>query len=322
MKGKEKEYNRSIGSVGEMRRTFQDVWSLFADAGQASVATYIYASDISPERTTRTAMTTTLKQVLTIAGSDSGGGAGIQADIKAMSANGVFAMSVITAITAQNTEEVTDVFELPPSVIAAQIDAVFDDFEVAAVKTGMLSSATIVETVAKMLKPQEVVNLVVDPVMISKSGHTLLKPDAIEAVKKQLFPLALLVTPNVHEAQQLSGIRITSLAEARRAAKVIHGFGCQHVLIKGGHLIAERATDLLYDGRFFHVYKGEFIETPHTHGTGCTYASAIAAHLARGSSVVDAVQSAKTYVTEAIRHSLAIGHGSGPTNHFYFLAER
>jgi hydroxymethylpyrimidine/phosphomethylpyrimidine kinase len=322
MKGKEEECNRSIGSVGEMRRTFQDVWSLFADAGQTSAATYIYASDISPERTTRTAMTTTLKQVLTIAGSDSGGGAGIQADIKAMSANGVFAMSVITAITAQNTEEVTDVFELPPSVIAAQIDAVFDDFEVAAVKTGMLSSATIVETVAKMLKPQEVVNLVVDPVMISKSGHTLLKPDAIEAVKKQLFPLALLVTPNVHEAQQLSGIRITSLAEARRAAKVIHGFGCQHVLIKGGHLIAERATDLLYDGRFFHVYKGEFIETPHTHGTGCTYASAIAAHLARGSSVVDAVQSAKTYVTEAIRHSLAIGHGSGPTNHFYFLAER
>ncbi|HEX2367289.1 MAG TPA: bifunctional hydroxymethylpyrimidine kinase/phosphomethylpyrimidine kinase, partial [Bradyrhizobium sp.] len=147
--------------------------------------------------------------MLTIAGSDSGGGAGIQADIKAMSANGVFAMSVITAITAQNTEEVTDVFELPPSVIAAQIDAVFDDFEVAAVKTGMLSSAAIVEIVAKMLKPQEVVNLVVDPVMISKSGHTLLKPDAIEAVKKQLFPLALLVTPNVHEAQQLSGIRIT-----------------------------------------------------------------------------------------------------------------
>src|SRR6476659_2433711 len=253
-------------------------------------------------------MTTTLKQVLTIAGSDSGGGAGIQADIK--------------AITAQNTEEVTDIFDLPPSVIAAQIDAVFDDFEIAAVKTGMLSSTAIVETVAKMLKPQEVFNLVVDPVMISKSGHTLLNPDAIEAVKKQLFPLALLVTPNVHEAQQLSGIRITSLAEARRAAKVIHGFGCKHVLIKGGHLIAERATDLLYDGRFFNVFKGEFIETPHTHGTGCTYASAIAAHLARGSSVVDAVQSAKTYVTEAIRHGLAIGHGSGPTNHFYFLAER
>ena len=266
-------------------------------------------------------MSTTLKQVLTIAGSDSGGGAGIQADIKAMSANGVFAMSVITAITAQNTEEVTEVFELPASVIAAQMDAVFDDFDVAAVKTGMLSSTAIVETVAKMLKPQELLNVVVDPVMISKRGHPLLHPEAFEAVKKQLFPLALLVTPNVHEAQQLSGIEIKSLADARRAAKVIHRFGSQYVLIKGGHLLAERATDLLYDGRFFNVFKGEYIETPHTHGTGCTFASAIAAHLARGKSVADAVSSAKAYVTEAIRHSLAIGHGTGPTNHFYFLAE-
>ena len=174
----------------------------------------------------------TLKQVLTIAGSDSGGGAGIQADIKAMSANGVFAMSVITAITAQNTEEVTDVFELPTSIIAAQIDAVFDDFDVAAVKTGMLSSTAIVEVVVRLLKPQHVTNLVVDPVMISKTGHALLKPEAIEAVKTQLFPLALLVTPNIHEAQQLSGMEIKSLADARRAAKVIHGFGCKHVLIK------------------------------------------------------------------------------------------
>lgn len=264
-------------------------------------------------------MSTTLPQVLTIAGSDSGGGAGIQADIKAMSANGVFAMSVITAITAQNTEEVTDVFELPTGIIASQIDAVFDDFEVAGVKTGMLSSTAVVEVVAKMLKPQNVTNLVVDPVMISKSGHPLIKPDAVEAMKQQLFPLALLVTPNVHEAQQLSGIEIKSLADARRAAKVIHGFGCKHVLIKGGHLLAERATDLLYDGRFFNIFKGEFIETPHTHGTGCTYASAITAHLARGKSLADSVQTAKTYLTEAIRHSLAIGHGNGPTNHFYFL---
>jgi hydroxymethylpyrimidine/phosphomethylpyrimidine kinase len=264
-------------------------------------------------------MNTTLKQVLTIAGSDSGGGAGSQADIKAMSANGVFAMSVITAITAQNTEEVTEVFELPTSIIAAQIDAVFDDFEVAAVKTGMLSSTAIVETVARMLKPQDVTNLVVDPVMISKSGHSLLKPDAIEAVKHRLFPLALLVTPNVREAQQLSGIEIKTLADARRAAKVIHGFGCKHVLIKGGHMLAERATDLLYDGRFFSVFKGTFIDTPHTHGTGCTFASAIAAHLARGKSVSDAVQTAKNYLTEAIRNGLAIGHGQGPTNHFYFL---
>ncbi len=264
-------------------------------------------------------MSNILKQVLAIAGSDSGGGAGIQADLKAMSANGVFAMSVITAITAQNTEDVTDVFELPPAIIASQLDAVFDDFDVAAVKTGMLSSSVIVEVVVRMLTPQKVTNLIVDPVMISKSGHPLLQPDAVEAVKMKLLPLALIVTPNVHEAQQLSGIEIRSLADARRAAKVIHQFGCKHVLIKGGHLINERATDLLYDGRFFNVLKGEFIETRHTHGTGCTFASAMAAHLARGRSILDSAQAAKAYVTEAIRHGLAIGHGHGPTDHFYFL---
>jgi hydroxymethylpyrimidine/phosphomethylpyrimidine kinase len=264
-------------------------------------------------------MPQTIKQVLTIAGSDSGGGAGIQADLKAMSANGVFAMSVITAITAQNTEEVTDVFELPPSIIASQLDAVFDDFDVAAVKTGMLSSTAIVEIVVKMLTLQKIATLVVDPVMVSKSGHPLLRPEAVNAVKTQLLPLAFVVTPNIHEAQQLSGIQITSLADARRAAKVIHGFGCKHVLIKGGHLLSERATDLLYDGRFFNVLKAEFIETRHTHGTGCTFASALAAHLARGRSVLDAAQAAKAYVTQAIRHGLAIGHGHGPTDHFYFL---
>lgn len=264
-------------------------------------------------------MTHTRKQVLTIAGSDSGGGAGIQADIKAMSANGVFALSVITAVTAQNTEEVTDVFELPPSIVAAQLDAVFDDFEVAAVKTGMLGSSATIEVIASMLKPQRVVNFVLDPVMLSKSGHPLLKPEAIDAMRTHLFPLALLVTPNVREAQHLSGIEITSLADARRAAKVIAGLGCRYVLIKGGHLPTNRATDLLYDGRFFHVFKGEPIETPHTHGTGCTFASAIAAHLALGKPIVEAIQAAKTYVTEAIRHGLAIGHGHGPTDHFYFL---
>jgi hydroxymethylpyrimidine/phosphomethylpyrimidine kinase len=263
-----------------------------------------------------------IKQVLAIAGSDSGGGAGIQADIKAMSANGVFAMSAITAITAQNTQEVTEVFELPASVIAAQIDAVFDDFDVAAVKTGMLSSAEIVRVVAKMLKPQKVERLVVDPVMVSKSGHPLLKPDARDALLNDLIPLALVVTPNVHEARQLCGVEIKTLADARQAAKALHKMGCRHVLIKGGHLLAERGTDLLYDGRFFNVYKGEFIETPHTHGTGCTYASAIAAHLALGKALPDAVQAAKSYVTETIRHSLAIGHGRGPTNHFYFLLQQ
>ncbi|HEX2054858.1 MAG TPA: bifunctional hydroxymethylpyrimidine kinase/phosphomethylpyrimidine kinase [Nitrospiraceae bacterium] len=260
-----------------------------------------------------------IRQALTIAGSDSGGGAGIQADIKAMSANGVYAMSVVTAITAQNTEEVTEVFELPTSIIAAQLDAIFDDFDVSAVKTGMLASTEIIRVVVAMLRPQAPANLVVDPVMMSKTGRPLLKPDAVDTLKKELLPLALLVTPNIHEAQQLSGIEIACLADARRAAKVIHQFGCRHVLIKGGHLLAERATDLLYDGRFFHVFKGEFLDTPHTHGTGCTFASAIAAQLARGKPVADAVQAAKIYLTEAIRHSLAIGHGKGPTDHFYFL---
>jgi hydroxymethylpyrimidine/phosphomethylpyrimidine kinase len=260
-----------------------------------------------------------MKQVLTIAGSDSGGGAGIQADIKAMSANGVYAMSAITAVTAQNTEEVTDVFELPLSIIAAQIDAVFDDFDVSAVKTGMLSSAEIVKVVAKLLKPQNVTNLVVDPVMIAKSGHRLLKPDAVEALMHELIPLALVVTPNIHEAQQLSGIEIKTLNDARKAAKIIHRLGCRHVLIKGGHLLEDRATDLLYDGRFFELFKSEFIDTPHTHGTGCTFASAIAAHLALGKPLPQAVTAAKAYLTEAIRHGLAIGHGKGPTNHFYFL---
>ncbi|MBD0306426.1 MAG: bifunctional hydroxymethylpyrimidine kinase/phosphomethylpyrimidine kinase [Nitrospiraceae bacterium] len=262
-----------------------------------------------------------MKQVLTIAGSDSGGGAGIQADLKAFAANGVYGMSAITAITAQNTEEVTDVFELPVPIIEAQIDAIFDDFDVAAVKTGMLSSPEIVTSVAKMLRPQKVVNLIVDPVMISKTGSSLLKTEAIEALKRDLVPLALVITPNIPEAAHLSGVPIKTLADARQAAKVIHKLGCKYVLIKGGHLLAERGTDLLYDGRFFNVFKGEYIETPHTHGTGCTYASAIAAQLAKGKALPEAVQSAKTYITETIRHSLAIGHGKGPTNHFYFFAE-
>lgn len=238
-----------------------------------------------------------------------------------MSANGVFAMSVITAVTAQNTEEVTHIHEVPIASVAAQLDAVFDDFDVSAVKTGMLPSRDLITTVARRLKAQHLAHLVVDPVMVSKSGHRLLAPEAKDTLVKELLPLAEVITPNTHEAQELSGVEIKTLADARQAAKILAQLGCRYVLIKGGHLIAERGTDLLYDGRFFNVYKGEFIDTPHTHGTGCTYASAIAAQLARGKSMPDAVQAAKTYVTEAIRHSLAIGHGHGPTNHFYFLPQ-
>jgi hydroxymethylpyrimidine/phosphomethylpyrimidine kinase len=262
-----------------------------------------------------------MKQVLTIAGSDSGAGAGIQADLKAMSANGVFGLSVITAITAQNTKGVTAVHDLPVGIIESQLDAIFDDFDVAAVKTGMLSSAAIVEAVSRRLARHKPDKLVVDPVMIAKSGQALLQADAIEGLTTSLFPLALLVTPNIAEAERLSGRSIRSLPEAREAAKAIRKLGCRYVLVKGGHLLAEKATDLLYDGRFFTVYKGEFIDTPRTHGTGCTYASAIAAHLARGKPVPEAVESAKTYITEAIRHGLAIGHGAGPTNHFWFLRQ-
>lgn len=260
-----------------------------------------------------------MKQVLTIAGSDSGAGAGIQADLKTMAANGVYGLTVITSITAQNTKGVTAVHDVPVSVVEAQLDALFEDFEIAAVKTGMLSSVEIVEAVGKRLNQYQVSMLVVDPVMVSKSGHALLQPNAIEAMKSALIPLALVVTPNVPEAQLLSGIEIKSLADARQAAKVIQKLGCKHVLIKGGHLLAEKGTDLLYDGRFFSVFKTEYIDSPHTHGTGCTYASAIAAQLAKGKSLPDAMQTAKTYLTEAIRHGLAIGHGTGPTNHFYFL---
>ena len=261
-----------------------------------------------------------LKQVLTIAGSDSGGGAGVQADLKAMSANGTYAMSVITSITAQNTTGVTAIHDLPESIVEAQIDAIFVDFDVAAVKTGMLSSAALASLVSRKLQQYHVPWIVVDPVMVSKSGQDLLQADAIDAVKQALIPLASVITPNIHEAERLTGLTIRSLAEARQAAKALHQLGCQHVLIKGGHLLEQPATDLLYDGRFFRMYKGEWIDTPHTHGTGCTFASALSAHLALGKLLPDAVESAKQYVTEAIRHSLAIGQGRGPTNHFYFLS--
>jgi hydroxymethylpyrimidine/phosphomethylpyrimidine kinase len=263
----------------------------------------------------------TLKQTLAIAGSDSGGGAGIQGDLKAMHANGVFAISVIVSITAQNTRAVTAVQDLPLEIILAQIEAVFDDFKISAVKTGMLSTPEIVGLVAERLKMHRAKNLVVDPVMISKSGFDLLRPEAVERMKNELIPLARLVTPNVPEAERLARLKIRTIEEAKVAAKSIHALGCRAVLIKGGHLLKERGSDLLFDGREFILLHGEFIETPNTHGTGCAYSAAIAAHLARGSDLEGSVRAAKAYVTEAIRNSLAIGHGHGPVHHFYFLKD-
>ena len=258
-----------------------------------------------------------MKQILTIAGSDSGGGAGIQADIKAISANRGYAMSVITSVTAQNTVAVTDAFDLPISLIEAQLDAVFTDFDVASVKTGMLSSPAIVETVATKLREYTPPAIVVDPVMISKSKFPLLKEEAIDSLKTALIPLATVITPNIYEAELLAQQDIRNTDEAKSAAKAIAEFGCRAVLVKGGHLTGNSATDVLYyDGEWV-FFEAEWVETENTHGTGCTYSAAIATQLAHGKDLVDAINTAKAYITGAIQNALDIGHGHGPTNHFF-----
>lgn len=264
---------------------------------------------------------------LTIASSDSGGGAGIQADLKAMQANGVFGASVLVASTAQNTHSVTGVHAFPIGHIEAQFDAVAEDLDIGAAKTGMLFSAEIVRTVARKIQGHGLFPLVVDPVMISKSGDTLLQSDAVEAVREELLPLATLVTPNSHEAARLAGMsELRTEADAREAARAIHERGPEHVLVKGGHLEAENeAVDVLFSGGDeMRALRSERLDTPHTHGTGCTCASAIAAGLARGFALGEAVRRAKRYVTEAIRHGFPLNDapvaGShGPTHHFYFL---
>ena len=260
-----------------------------------------------------------MKQVLTIAGSDSGGGAGIQADIKAISANGGFAMSAITSVTAQNTVAVTDAYDLPIPLIEAQLDAVFTDFDVASVKTGMLSSSAIVETVVQKLHEYAPQTIVVDPVMISKSKFPLLKAEAIDSLKQALIPIATVITPNVYEAELLVQQEIRTLDEAKTAAETIAKLGCHAVLVKGGHLDDEKAIDVLYCNGDWSLFEAERIETKNTHGTGCTYSAAIATHLAHGKDLVTAIRDAKTYITNAIQNALDIGHGHGPTNHFYFL---
>ncbi|MBM3214118.1 bifunctional hydroxymethylpyrimidine kinase/phosphomethylpyrimidine kinase [Candidatus Poribacteria bacterium] len=256
--------------------------------------------------------------VLTIAGSDSGGGAGIQADIKAISANGGYAMSVITSVTAQNTCEVRLAYDLPTEVIRAQLDAVFDDLPVDAVKTGMLSSSEIVETVAECLAVRSVERLVVDPVMVSKSGFKLLHDDAVEAVKERLLPLALVVTPNIPEAELLAELPIRSADDAGKAARAITRYGCRAVIVKGGHAEDdESARDVLFDGHETHVIVGPRYATKSTHGTGCTFSAALATRLASGTPLFDAARAAKQYVAGAIRHAPSIGKGHGPTNHFW-----
>ena len=259
-----------------------------------------------------------MKQALTIAGSDSGGGAGIQADLKTFHAHGVFGLSAITSVTAQNTQEVRAACDLSEEIIRAQISAVFDDFEIAAVKTGMLSSRAIVEAVADELTVRNGQPLVVDPVMISTSGFPLLKGDAIQCITDRLLPLATVVTPNLHEAELLSQKKIETREDAGFAARKIADLTACAVLVKGGHLEGA-AVDMLWDGACETIFESERIDTENTHGTGCTLSSAIAANFALGYGLHDAIDRAKNYVTEAIRHGLDIGKGNGPTNHFYFF---
>ncbi|MFQ5829628.1 MAG: bifunctional hydroxymethylpyrimidine kinase/phosphomethylpyrimidine kinase [Candidatus Methylomirabilia bacterium] len=254
-------------------------------------------------------------KALTVAGSDSGGGAGIQADLKTFTAFEVFGTSVLTAITAQNSLGVQGVENLSPEFVAQEIDSVLSDLGTDAAKTGMLSTAPIIHAVAAKLREYRVERLVVDPVMIAKSGDLLLQPEAQGALLSEILPLALVVTPNLHEAGALAEMPVEDRAGMEEAARRIHRLGPRHVLVKGGHLKGE-ATDVLWDGRTLATYSAPRIDSPNTHGTGCTYSAAITAGLAKGLPVGEAVRGAKAYVTRAIRAGFALGRGVGSLRHF------
>jgi hydroxymethylpyrimidine/phosphomethylpyrimidine kinase len=255
-------------------------------------------------------------KALTVAGSDSGGGAGIQADLKTFAALDVYGMSALTAITAQNTCGVTAVQAIDADVVEAQIRAVTSDIGVDAVKTGMLFSAPIIGCVAHAIRDLALPNVVVDPVMVATSGDRLLQPDAEASLRATLLPLATLVTPNLDETAVLVGHAVKDLDAMQAAAVAIVDMGVKAVLVKGGHA-TEKATDVFYDGTTMHLLAGEVVETKNTHGTGCTLSAAIAAYLARGLPLLDAVRQAKIYLTGALKQSLSIGRGSGPVGHFW-----
>jgi hydroxymethylpyrimidine/phosphomethylpyrimidine kinase len=257
---------------------------------------------------------------MTIAGSDSGAGAGIQADLKTFAAFGVYGTSVVTAVTAQNTNEVAAIAEVPEEVVIAQIDSVFEDIGADAVKTGMLSSRTIIENVADRLEAWGPKYLVIDPVMVSKSGAPLLQPDAIRALVKELLPMATIVTPNVPEAEVLAKRKIETADDVREAARAIHALGPSFVIVKGGHLTGP-AVDLVFDGTEYTPVEGERIDTKNTHGTGCTFSAAITALLALGSPEVEAIRLAKRYIEAALLSSYPIGSGHSPVNHATELPE-
>lgn len=260
-------------------------------------------------------------RVLIIAGSDSGGGAGLQADLKTVSALGAFGMTAVTALTAQSTTGVLGIVEMPPEFVALQIEACVTDIGCDAVKTGMLANAAIIEVVAASISEHQLRPLVVDPVMISKSGAQLLRPEAIAVLKARLLPLATVVTPNLHEAAALLGREIRDIEGMKEAARAIRDLGPDNVVVKGGHLVGV-AADVLYDGREFSEFHAERFETKNTHGTGCIFASAIAASLARKCTVKESVAAAKQFITAAIRHGLAIGKGYGPANPMSAFSEK
>ena len=255
-------------------------------------------------------------KALTIAGSDSGAGAGIQADLKTFAAFGVYGTSVITAITAQNTRQVNKVHHLPPSIVAKQIDAVIQDIGTHALKTGMLSNTEIISIVARKVREHRLINLVVDPVMAAKGGHLLLHRNAMTVLRSRLIPLATVVTPNLPEAEAITGIYGRRASAIRDAAKKIIDLGAQSVVIKGGHRRGP-ATDLFYDGSQFHEFSAARIASSSTHGAGCTYSAAIVAGLAKGQNLESAVAEAKKFITQAIRNGFAIGSGHSPVHHFF-----
>ena len=261
-----------------------------------------------------------MKRVLTIAGSDSSGGAGIQADLKTMSAIGVYGMSVITAVTAQNTVGVFDVLEIDKNMVSKQIQCIFEDIEVDAVKIGMVSNAEIINTIAESLIKYKAKNIVVDPVMVSKSGYFLLREEAVKELKN-LIAIADVVTPNIPEAEVLTGMEIKNEQHMKKSAEIISELGVKNVLIKGGHRCND-ANDILYNKDKFITLEGERINTKNTHGTGCTLSSAIASYIAKGHKTEEALTLSKKYINEAIKNSFSIGKGVGPVGHFIELYKK
>lgn len=256
-----------------------------------------------------------MKTALTIAGSDCSGGAGIQGDLKTFAAHGVYGMSIITAVTAQNTTKVSHIQGLEPITISRQIEAIFDDIEVDSIKMGMLFNKRIITAITETFKKYDLPKIVLDPVMISTTGRILLKGDAIESIVKDLFPLCNLITPNILEAEKLTDTNINDTVDMEKACRKLYELGPRNILVKGGHL-SDRACDVLYDGNEFTYFDHRRIDNPNTHGTGCALSSAIAANYSKGFDTINAVKSAKDYITKAIAGGFSIGSGSGPVNHF------